>query len=142
MAVQSDVMNEQTQPAMDDSSLPTLGPLERQVLALLWQKRALTVREAQAALTEQGTSLAYTTVMARLFAKGLLSRTGRGKLFVYQATIDEESFRERSARALAGTLVQGYGRLAIATFVEELAKVGPERLKELRELADRTARKK
>ena len=139
-------MEEDTGVVSEDSeALPSLGPLERQVLALLWEQEELTVRDARAELATRGVDLAYTTVMTvmvRLFEKGLLSRTGRGKQFVYRAQVDEESFRRRSAHALAESLVQGYGRLAIATFVEELAKVSPERLKELGALANRAAKGK
>ena len=122
----------------------SLGPLESQVMALLWQKGDLTVRDVHEGLLAQGSELAYTTVMTvlvRLYAKGLLSRTPRGKQFVYSARLSQETFNERAAHALAQNLIQGYDRLAIASFVEELAKVSPERLKELRQLADKTYRK-
>lgn len=131
--------------ALDEPEVPiSLGPLESRVMEILWQKGDLTVRDVHNELAARGSGPAYTTVMTilvRLHGKGLLSRVARGKQFVYQARVSEETFRRRTAHALAQSLIKSYDRLAIASFVEELAKVSPGRLKELRELADKTYRK-
>ena len=131
--------------ALDEPEpLISLGPLESQVMGILWQKGDLTVRDVHEDLVTRGADLAYTTVMTilvRLHAKGLLTRVARGKQFVYQARLSEEAFLRRTAQALAQSLIKNHDRLAIASFVEELARVSPQRLKELRELADKTYRK-
>jgi predicted transcriptional regulator len=61
-----------------------LGPLESQVLELLWdQKDAVTVRQVQLSIPRS----AYTTLMTtldRLFRKGLLTRCQRGRAFAYR----------------------------------------------------------
>jgi len=61
-----------------------LGPLETRVLELLWaQKRAVTVRHLQLALSAR----AYTTIMTtldRLYRKGLLRRRKEGRAFAYE----------------------------------------------------------
>jgi predicted transcriptional regulator len=61
-----------------------LGPLETQVLELLWGKgRAVTVRHLLPAFPE----LAYTTLMTtldRLYRKGLLIRHRMGRAFSYE----------------------------------------------------------
>ena len=130
---------------MEESERPlSLGPLESQVMALLWRKGELTVRDVHEELLSVGSELAYTTVMTimvRLAGKGFLSRTPRGKQFAYRPNVTEEDFRQKSAHALAENLIRDYDHLAIASFVEELARVSPARLKELRELADKTYRK-
>ena len=119
--------------------LISLGPLESQVMGILWQKGDLTVRDVHEDLVTRGSDLAYTTVMTilvRLHAKGLLTRAARGKQFVYQARLSEEAFLKRTAQALAQSLIRNHDRLAIASFVEELARVSPDRLKELREMVE------
>ena len=67
-----------------------LGPLERRILAEVWSRKSLTVRE----LVEDGKiRLAYTTVMTtldRLFKKGLLDRAEEGRAFRYSATCAPE----------------------------------------------------
>ena len=111
-------------------------------MALLWEHGDLTVRSVHEHLLAEGDDLAYTTVMTimvRLAAKGLLSREGKGRQFVYRAVMSLDEFNERAAKSMAGTLLRNYERLAIASFVEELARVSPSRLQELRELAEQAS---
>ena len=64
---------------------PILGPLETQLLELLWaRRRPATVRQIRRATPE----LAYTTIMTtldRLYRKGLLLRDKDGRAFAYAA---------------------------------------------------------
>ena len=62
-----------------------LGALEREVMALAWDRPEVSVRDVCDRL---GTGVAYTTVMTtmdRLFKKGLLARRKAGRAFVYRA---------------------------------------------------------
>lgn len=62
-----------------------LGALERDVMALAWDRPEVSVRDACDRL---GTGVAYTTVMTtmdRLFKKGLLVRRKVGRAFLYRA---------------------------------------------------------
>lgn len=123
----------------------SLGPLEARVMRIVWSRKQSTVRDVHQELHAGGTRLAYTTVMtvmARLATKGLLSRKRVGKSFLYKVRIDEETFRRRTAQTLARRLVHGFDHLGIASFVEEVAKVGPERLHELQESVRRAGRPK
>src|SRR3989442_11451741 len=64
----------------------SLGSLERDVMALVWQCGETNVRDA---CEQLGSAVAYTTVMTtmdRLFKKGLLARRKVGRAFVYHAT--------------------------------------------------------
>lgn len=112
----------------------SLGPLEDEVMRIIWGRDQATVRDVHEELGSRRIALAYTTVMtvmARLTTKGLLSRRRVGRSFLYRVRIKEEEFRRRTARMLAQRLVRGFDHLAIASFVEEVAKVGPDRLREL-----------
>ena len=114
----------------------SLGPLEEEIMRIVWAVKASTVRDVHEKLRGRGAQLAYTTVMtvmARLATKGILSRKRVGRSFLYKVRVDEEAFRQRTARMLAQRLVHGFDSLGIASFVEEVAKVGPERLRELKE---------
>jgi predicted transcriptional regulator len=122
----------------------TLGPLEAEIMRIVWADGELTVRDVHEKLRGRGAQLAYTTVMtvmARLADKGILSRKRVGRSFLYTVRVDEEAFRRRTARMLAQRLVSGFDSLGIASFVEEVAKVGPERLRELQESVRRATRK-
>lgn len=81
----------------------TLGSLEREVMAVVWNHDEISVRDACAQL---GSSVAYTTVMTtmdRLFKKGLLARRKSGRAFLYRAT----ATREELDGAVAAEIVQG-----------------------------------
>ncbi len=87
------------------ASEPLLGPLEQEVLELVWQRGTASVRDIHLAFGER---LAYTTLMTtldRLFKKGLLARQKDGRAFCYspQAT-PEELARGLTRRALNGLL--------------------------------------
>ena len=122
----------------------TLGPLATRIMSLIWERgQQLSVRDVHAALLAEGDDLAYSTVMTilvRLQARGFLTRVRKGKQFIYESSLDANEFHARAARAMAETLIRDFDQLAIASFVEELAKVSPDRLDELRDLAAKTSR--
>ena len=81
----------------------TLGSLEREVMAVVWNLDEVSVRDACARLKS---SVAYTTVMTtmdRLFKKGLLARRKAGRAFLYRAA----ATREEIDGAVAAEIVQG-----------------------------------
>jgi predicted transcriptional regulator len=113
-------------------------------MSLMWQRGQLSVRDVHEELVAEGDDLAYSTVMTilvRLQARGLLTRVRKGKQFIYEPSINADEFHGRAARALAESLIRDFDKLAIASFVEELAKASPDRLEELRELAEKTSRR-
>ena len=119
---------------LSDAVLDSLGDLERKTLE---QIRRLGESNVSTVCSNLDRSYAYTTVMTvmtRMTQKGLLSRKQVGRSHKYRVKVKEEQFRERTARVLAQRLVQGFDHIAIASFVEEVAKVGPDRLKELEDL--------
>ncbi|MET1012765.1 MAG: BlaI/MecI/CopY family transcriptional regulator [Actinomycetota bacterium] len=79
-----------------------LGPLERVLMELLWDREEATVREVLDAVPER--RLAYTTVMTvldRLWRKGFLARRRVGRAYVYRP----KRTREDHARALVEELI-------------------------------------
>jgi predicted transcriptional regulator len=73
---------------------------ELQALKVLWQAGEATVREICEAISEQGDSLAYTTVLSLLQVmeqKGLVGHRASGKVYSYFATVE----RGPTVRALA-----------------------------------------
>jgi predicted transcriptional regulator len=80
----------------------SLGALERDVMAVAWERGEINVRDTCAQLSSP---VAYTTVMTtmdRLFKKGLLARRKVGRAFVYRAT----ATRDELEGAVATELVQ------------------------------------
>src|SRR5574337_309908 len=66
-------------------SRPALGPLEAQIMEVVWERGEVTVRDVYDVLRQQR-DLAYTTVMTvmhNLHRKGLLSQRSEGNAHVY-----------------------------------------------------------
>jgi len=86
----------------------SLGALERDVMAVAWERGEISVRDACEHL---GSAVAYTTVMTtmdRLFKKRLLSRRKVGRAFLYRATATREELEGAVAAELVQTLLQGH----------------------------------
>jgi predicted transcriptional regulator len=122
-----------------DSLASFLGPLEVQVLERLWRRPGETsVRRIQ----EDFPAAAYTTLMTtldRLFKKGLLTRTRKGKAFHYATRFTRAGLREHLAKgAIARILGSGPGRGAVrpilSTFVEAVSEKDALLLDELEAL--------
>lgn len=122
--------------------MANLGPLEAQVMNVVWARGPMTVREVAGEL-EPITDSAYTTVMtlmSRLADKGLLSRKARGRAFVYTPRVTREQYDEALSRSRVRSLIQEFGDLAVVQLAEELQQVDPERARKLGQLLRRDSR--
>ena len=120
---------------MDLSEL--LGPLESEVMELMWSERQATVRDVVEILLQRR-SIAYTTamtIMNNLVKKGLLKRSPRGKAYLYAVVLSREEFLERMSGEAVSEVLEKFGDLAIARFAETVAKLSPEDLRRLQQLA-------
>lgn len=111
-----------------------LGPLESEVMDVLWQSReAMPVRAVLAELNRARSSpLAYTTVMtvlSRLAERGVVLRRAAGRGYVYEAALGSP------AEIAVRQLLDDYGDAALASFVDQVG--GDEELRSrLRRLVD------
>ena len=96
-----------------------LGPLEAEVMAVLWDTDGpVSVREVEQRLnTGRAAPLAYTTVMtvlSRLAGKAILVRARQGRGFVYSPMV-----ADTAEIAVRGVLAE-FGDAALARFVERV----------------------
>ena len=118
---------------MAESGTGALGPLEAEVMGVLWQAdQALSVREVAGRLNaDRAAPLAYTTVMtvlSRLAGKNILLREPRGRGFVYSPAV-----ADTAEIAVRGVLDE-FGDAALARFVDR-AELDPALRARLRKLA-------
>lgn len=82
-----------------------MGPLEVEVMEVVWKIGACNVRDVVERLDRK---LAYTTIMTtldRLYKKGLLDRNMNDRAFVYSARVSREEWSVRRAgEVMAGFL--------------------------------------
>ena len=74
-----------------DGLVKVLGPLETEIMQLLWQEERSTVKKVHRRLSQQR-EIAYTTVMttmSRLAEKGVLNRHREGLAYVYTPAITD-----------------------------------------------------
>src|SRR3989442_14007974 len=118
--------------ATDGESGGPLGPLEAEVMEVLWRARQpLSVRAVLEELNrDRRQGLAYTTVMtvmSRLAEKDILRRTKDGRGYVYEAAVADV------AGIAVRDVIRDFGESAVASFVEQ-ARSDPKLAKRLQRL--------
>ena len=112
-----------------------LGPLEAEIMRLVWREKPKTVGEVTAMLNEgRPKALDYRTVlsiMSNLTKKKLLRHRRHGNTYHFSATCTEEEFAYRQGSAAVVALTERWGEAAAAGIVDQLAAT-PEVLARLR----------
>ena len=116
-----------------------LGPLETQMLRVLWQRGDATVRELMDDTAIQG---AYTTVMTtldRLHKKGLLDRVLDGRAFRYRPRQTEEEFNRTNFASDLEKLIRSAHDAAspLSFLVDTVTQHDAKLLDELERVVDR-----
>jgi predicted transcriptional regulator len=120
-----------------------LGPLEAEVMRLVWEMGEVQVEEVHAVL-QRDREIAYTTVMtvmSRLAAKGLLHRRKQGRAYLYRAARDRDEVAGSTLRAWAERFFGGR-RLPAISFLLGAEKLSESEIAELRQLVDHLAKGK
>jgi predicted transcriptional regulator len=116
-----------------DGLVKVLGPLETQIMQLIWQEERSTVKKIHRKL-QQDRDIAYTTVMttmSRLAEKGVLNRQREGLAYVYSAAVSEETFVTMVVHQVLDGLLDDYSETAVDYMVNYLAERNPNELKRL-----------
>ncbi|WP_322821567.1 BlaI/MecI/CopY family transcriptional regulator [Chloroflexus sp.] len=116
-----------------DGLVKVLGPLETEIMQILWQEGSSTVKKVHRKLAQQR-DIAYTTVMttmSRLADKGVLNRERDGLAYVYTPVISEDEFVNLVVRQVLDGLLDDYSDTAISYMVDYLAKNNPAELRRL-----------
>jgi len=118
-----------------DGLVKVLGPLETEIMQILWQDERSTVKKVHKRLSTER-EIAYTTVMttmSRLAEKGVLNRHREGLAYVYSPAISEEDFVSMVVRQVLDGLLDDYSDTAIDYMVDYLARNNPGELKRLQQ---------
>jgi predicted transcriptional regulator len=112
-----------------------LGPLEQDVMDVVWRLRDTTVRDVHAELSTSR-DIAYTTVMttmARLARKGMLLRDTADLAHRYRPVVSRDQYGRGAVGDVLAWLLDRYPEPAVAYLadvVEELDDVTLEQLRE------------
>jgi|SRR5215467_10697696 len=120
----------------------TLGPLELDLMRILWSRGESNVREVVGRLDRV---LAYTTVMTtldRLYKKGFLDRRMANRAFVYSPRFSQEEWERQRAESDFARWLTGPRPSRELLFSSFLDVVGNHDLKLLDELEKKIRRKR
>jgi predicted transcriptional regulator len=125
---------------MSDAQIPpAVHGLEAEALEAVWDLGEAPVREVMERLNLNAAApRAYTTYMttlARLHAKGLLTRRREGKTDFYRAAHSREEYADLRAGAEVDGLVDAFGDVALGHFARQIAQLDPQRRAALERLA-------
>ncbi len=115
-----------------------LGELEQLIMNVVWRQASATVRDVHVLLQEKR-GIAYTTVMTtmdRLTKKGILQRHKIGKAYSYQAAQTESELSHATTHAIFDMVLNQYGDLAIAQFIDTVERFDPEKFTALKRLVE------
>ncbi len=119
--------------------LPTPTPRELEILKVLWEAGASSVREVHRRLGRQEPELAYNTVQTLLRImedKGLVGHQVSGRTFIYTARFT----REESAGRFLDRVFDGLASQLVQTLISS-ERVPPDELDRLQSLIDAARRK-
>jgi len=106
----------------------SLGPLEQEAMACIWEKKTCTARDIVECLS-QDRKIAYNTVqtiMTRLVDKGLLKRKLEGKTHVYKLAVKQKNVLSSLLNQTMGNFTSQFGEEALIAFVDGLNDISQE----------------
>ncbi len=113
-----------------------LGPLESEIMWLVWQQGQATVKQIHRVLSRRR-EIAYTTVMttmSRLADKGIMRRTRRGMAYIYRPTMTKAEFDHWVLRSVLAGLLENFDASTMDYLVEYLSQEHPDQLEHLRQV--------
>jgi predicted transcriptional regulator len=116
-----------------------LGPLEQDVMDVVWRLRDATVRDVHAELA-RGREIAYTTVMttmARLARKGLLLRDTADLAHRYRPVVSRDQYARGAVGDVLAWLLERYPEPAVAYLADVVGELDDVTLDQLRDAVAR-----
>ena len=120
-----------------------LGPLENEIMEVVWAKGDVTVRDVHETL-QQKRSIAYTTVMTtlgRLSDKGFLRRIEDQPAHHYSAIVSRDDYASSTVKSVVDWLVDHFPDPAMAYFVDRVEEEDDAVIDRLREAIEQRKRR-
>ena len=119
-----------------------LGPLEAEIMDVVWDSGEVTVRDVHQDLSADRT-IAYTTVMTtlgRLADKGLLRRIEDQPAHHYTAVVSRDQYARSTVKSVVDWLIGHFPDPAVAYFIDRVEKEDEEVVDRLRQAIDERRR--
>jgi BlaI family transcriptional regulator, penicillinase repressor len=112
-----------------------LGPLEADIMEVVWDQGEVTVRDVHRTLNNDR-EIAYTTVMTtlgRLADKGMLQRVEEQPAHRFSALLTREQYASSTVKSVVDWLVNHFPDPAVSYFIDRVEKEDEEVIDRLRE---------
>ena len=119
-----------------------LGPLEAEIMDVVWDSGDVTVRDVHQALSANR-SIAYTTVMTtlgRLSDKGLLRRIEDQPAHHYNAVVSRDQYARSTVKSVVDWLLGHFPDPAVAYFIDRVEKEDEDVIERLKEAIEERRR--
>ena len=116
------------------ASRKVLGPLEGEIMDLVWEQGRTTVSAVHKALREKK-DIAYTTVMttmSRLAKKRLLDQDRSSSVYLYSPSLSKNDFERYVVMGVINALIEDYGDVVAEYLVDGLGERNPKLTERLR----------
>jgi predicted transcriptional regulator len=115
-----------------------LGPLEDEIMQVVWDRGEVTVRDVHDALRARR-PIAYTTVMTtlgRLSDKGLLKRTEDQPAHRYSPLLTRDQYARSTVKSVVDWLIGHFPDPAVAYLIDRAENEDEDVIERLREVID------
>ena len=129
-------------PRRKHSLSDVLGPLEAEIMDVVWDSNEVTVRDVHQSLSA-ARSIAYTTVMTtlgRLTDKGLLRRIEDQPAHRYRAVVSREQYARSTVKSVVDWLLGHFPDPAVAYFIDRVEKEDEDVIDRLRQAIEERQR--
>lgn len=108
-----------------------IGPLERKILEILWERKEASAREITSVLEKQGERRAYSTIRTiinRLVEKRIIGQRmyKKERMYLYYPIISKDELEKSIINHVIGDLLKRFGKSAISYLSEELSDTDEE----------------
>jgi len=120
-----------------------LGPLEAEIMDVVWDSSEVTVRDVHRNLNEKR-PIAYTTVMTtlgRLTDKGLVRRVEDQPAHRFSPLVSREQYARTTVKSVVDWLVSHFPDPAVSYFVDRVEEEDEQVIERLREAIEQRRRK-
>ncbi len=121
-----------------DGLVKVLGPLETDIMQIIWQDERSTVKKVHRKLSQQR-DIAYTTVMTtlgRLADKGLVRRVEDQPAHRYSALVSRDEYARSTVKSVVDWLVTRFPDPAVAYFLDRVEEEDDRVIEKLRQAID------
>lgn len=110
------------------------GKLETEVMRILWEKKDCSPKDVLIALNNKLALTTVSTILERLFVKGLLTKNKVGSRVRYVPKVSQEIYSQKLVKQFMGKMVSSFGDLAVTYFAKGVEHLPREKKEEITKL--------